>query len=314
MKKLVLTSLLLAVLLAGCIGQGGKQVIAGNGVIIKSFSPDFEEVRSGEAITLSAMVENVGEADATDVAIELFGLNLGGREWNLISGDNPQKLSVLRKADPSLNLPGESYEFSWNLRTPQNLKVDNTYTADMRVYYKYSTSSVSTLRFLTYDYLKSLPSEQFESVKGTSGVKQSQVSGAPITVSMTVGKRPLIVYEDGDTFSLQIIVSNVGSGNAFNSSAQYPGYPDGSTLSSDDLYYVDVNIDTDLNVDCSPVLGSPKSGSLRLTRGKSKTMFCTITIPSKAEIGNVRDYSVSVDLNYGYFVDSSTSVNVLKAE
>ena len=323
MNKIALASLVLVVFLAGCVGQPPTKTTTGNGLILKSFSPDFDKIRSGESITLSAMVENVGEADATSISAELFGLNLDGTEWSLLASQNPQVLSILRRADTTLNLAGESYEFSWNLRSPQNLKVDNSYTADLRVYHKYSTSSASTLKFLTYDYLKSLPSDQFEEMKATSGVTQSQISNAPISVEVTVGDRPLVVYDNGDTFSLQIVVSNVGSGNAFKSTASYPGYS-GTTggtggtsktsLSSDDLYYVNVAITTDLSLDCSPVLGSAKSGSIRLTRGKSKTMFCTITVPTKSGIGNSKDYSVAVDLNYGYFVDSSTSVSVLKSE
>lgn len=313
MKKNIFPILFLLgiVFISGCIGQT-PTAKEGRGLSVKSFSPDFEEVRSGEEITLSALVENVGESDATDVAVQLFGLNL--KEWILKAGDNPQKLPILRKADTTLKLPGESYEFTWNLESPY-LRVDNTYTANIRTYYKYQTSAVTTLRFMSYDYIKSLPAEEFEKAKSSTGVTQSSVSVAPVSVSINVGDRPLVVYKDGDTFSVQLTITNVGNGNPFKLSANYPGYPKkDSTLDSNNLYYVDVEIYTNLDLNCKNTLGSEKSGSLRLTRGTSRTMFCTATIPTVSELGNTKDYTVTVVLKYGYFVDASTKVNVLKSE
>ncbi len=317
---LVLILLGLVVLLSGCIGQTTVTVTTSNGLVIESFSPDFSEVRSGEQIVLSMMTENVGEADATGISTELFGLNIGGSEWNLTGGSTRvSKIpgDILRKADTSKSLAGESFEFTWDLNAPANLRVDNTYTADARVYFKYTSSFISSLRFITYDYLKSLPTDKFEQVKKSAGVVQSEVSGAPIQVSATVGNRPLVVYNDGQQFSVQIMISNAGGGYAFGKTANYPGFPsDGSTLANSDLHKIYVSINSDLNIDCSSVLtgGDAKNGTITLTRGKTKTMFCTITISNKANIPNTMDYALSIDLDYGYYLDSSTSIKVLKVE
>ncbi len=313
MKKNILPLLLLGmVFISGCIGQT-PTLKEGRGLSVKSFSPDFEEVRSGEEITLTALIENVGENDADDVEVQLFGLNLD--EWDLLAGDNPQPLNILRKADTALDLPGESFEFSWNLESPYDMRVDNIYTANIRTYYKYTTSALATLRFMSYDYIKSLPSQDFEEAKDSTGVTQSSVTAAPISASVNVGNRPLVVYKDEDTFSVQLIITNVGNGNPFRPSEDYPGQPnDDSTLASKDLYYVDVDIDTGLDLDCSNTLGSKKSGELRLTRGTSRTLFCTATIPSRAGLGNTKDYAVTVNLEYGYFIDASTKIKVLKTE
>jgi hypothetical protein len=316
----VLILLGLVVLVSGCIGQTTVTVTTSNGLVIKSFSPDFSEVRSGEQVVLSMMTENVGEADATDISAELFGLNIGGTEWSLTGGSTRvSKIpgNILRRADPSKSLTGESFEFSWLLNAPSNLRVDNTYTADARVYFKYKTSFISSLRFITYDYLKSLPTDKFEQMKQSAGVVQSKVSGAPIQISATVGNRPLVVYNDGQTFSVQIMISNAGGGYAFGKDANYPGFPSNvSTLANSDLHKIYVSISSDLRIDCSSVLtgGDAKHGTITLTRGKTRTMFCTITIPTKASIPNTMDYALSIDLDYGYYVDSSTSIKVLKVE
>ncbi|MFH1623210.1 MAG: hypothetical protein ABIA12_01685, partial [Candidatus Aenigmatarchaeota archaeon] len=302
------------VFLSGCIGQTPVQT-GGKGLKISSFAPDFSEVRSGERVTISAMIDNIGEYDATGVSAQLFGLNIGGTEWAL-SGQTQQTQTVskIRKSDATLGLPGESHQFDWSVTSPKDLRVDNTYTANLRVYYKYGTVSNSLVRLMTYDYLKSLSAEQFEEAKASTGVSQSTSSAGPLSVSLNVGSRPLVVYENGDTFSVQMEIKNADVGNAFGIGAAYPGYPKTATLSSDDLHAVHVEISTNLDINCANTLGAAKSGAVKLTRGETKTLFCTITVPSKNDLGNTRDYTVTVTLTYGYYVDSSTTVKVLKSE
>jgi len=302
------------VLLSGCVGQPPVPT-GGKGLKISSFAPDFSEIRSGERVTISAMVDNVGEYDATGVSAQLFGLNIGGTEWAL-SGQSQQTqtVSMIRKSDATLELPGESHQFDWSITSPKDLRVDNTYTANLRVYYKYGTVSNSLVRLMTYDYLKSLPAEQFEEAKASTGVSQSTSSAGPLSVSLNAGNRPLVVYEDKDTFSVQMEIKNADAGNAFDIGAAYPGYPKTATLSSDNLHAVDVDIYTNLGIDCSNTLGAAKRGTIKLTKGETKTLFCTVTVPSKNDLGNTRDYTVTVTLTYGYYIDSSTTVKILKSE
>ncbi len=328
MQKYLLIVLLAAVVfLTGHIGQQPTGVAAGNGVIIKSFSPDFTEVRSGEEISLLLSMDNVGEAEATGVSAQLFGLNFGANDWSKTSGNLVTKLpTTLRGANPSANLPGDIFDVTWGAKAPLNLRVDNTYTADTRVHFIYKTTSVSTIRFVTNDYIKSLPTQQAEQVRKTAGVISSKVSGAPVQLTATVGARPLIVYQGGEVYTLSTVVSNVGSGNAFKDTAGYPGktasydvVPTADMLTTDNLHLVKVNITTDANINCKPGFESTlnptaKSGYVKLSRGKSKTISCSITAPAPADLGNTKDFTVNAELSYGYFVDSSTSIKVLKKE
>lgn len=301
------------VFLSGCVGQP-PSTTGGKGLAISSFAPDFAEIRSGEPVTISALITNAGEGDATSVKAQLFGLNMGsageGKEWTLKTGSSTLTTNLLRKADPSLDLQGESYEFSWTVVSPGTLRVDNTYTANLRVYYRYKTYSTSILHFVSYDYIKSLPTEQFNTEKAKAGVAQSTSSTAPVSVKVSGGNRPFIAYSDDastpDTFSVQIDITNVDSGNAFIAST----YP---SVSSDDLHKINVNIDTNLDLNCANTLGSAKSGQVTLTKGQSKTIFCTATV-LKAALDNARDYTVNVELDYGYYLDASTKVTVLKKE
>jgi len=312
----LLSALLLAVVfLSGCIGQPPTTGV-GKGLSIKGFASDFPEVRSGETITLSALVENVGDADAYNVKAQLFGLNIGS-EWSIQDQDKSstrmigQQLSgsALRRADSALGLPGESYEFTWTVKAPADLRVDNTYTASLRTYYKYKTSSTSILHLVSYDYLKSLPTDQFNTEKAKAGVTQSTSSAAPVSVKLSAGIRPLVVYSNGDSFSVQIDLTNVDSGNAFDTAASYP------QLGSADLHkvYIAIAADGDLGFTCSGLQGYSGATWVSLTKGQSKTVFCTIK-GDKAKLENSRDYTVTVTLDYGYYIDASTAVKVLKSE
>jgi hypothetical protein len=231
-------------------------------------------------------------------------------------------MSTLKGVNPTLNLEGETYVLTWNVKSPANLKVDNTYTADARVYYDYGTSSLSTLRFYSYDYLKSLPTEQFEKLKSEAGVVSTVKTSAPIDVDVSVGERPLIVYGNADSFTLEITLSNEGSGNAFDHSYAVTGAFGAVTgeavLPSQKLHMVDVTIDTGgLGMTCPGFNASGtklRNEGVALIRGSTKTIFCTIGGMDKNAIGNKKDYTVSVDLSYGYYDEASTTIEVSKAE
>lgn len=314
-----------AVVFAGCIGQPTTTTATGNGVIISSFSSDFAEVRSGEEATLMLSLANVGESDATGVTVQLFGLNFGANDWAKTTGSLVAALpTALRGANPSAGLAGDTYDVTWGLKAPVNLRVDNTYTADARVNFLYKTTAVSTIRFVSNDYIKSLPTAQADQVRKTAGVISSKVSNAPVQLSSTVGTRPLIVYNGGEVYTISLVISNAGSGNAFKDTASYPGKSGSSDTSSSidskDLNLVKVTINTDANINCKSAFESTlspteKVGYVSLNRGKSKTLSCSITAPaSSAAVGNTKDYTINTQLNYGYFVDSSTSIKVLRTE
>ena len=69
--KWVLILIAPLILLSGCVSQ----VQTGNGVVIKEFRSDFSTVYSGEAVSFYVTVQNIGSFDASDVWIELLGLD-----------------------------------------------------------------------------------------------------------------------------------------------------------------------------------------------------------------------------------------------
>src|SRR3989337_4098656 len=99
-----LLSLVGLVVLAGCISLPGTTTTTGaaSGVIIKAFGPDLPEIFSGDPVTFTINVENIGEEDATGVTAKLFGL---GTDWTITSTAT-QTIGDLPKAQPSISVPG----------------------------------------------------------------------------------------------------------------------------------------------------------------------------------------------------------------
>ncbi len=319
MKNISLVLLLAAVvILAGCTSTGGGQATgAANGISITKFAPDFAEVRSGEPISLLLSIQNVGGAIAKNLTAQVFGGISTGTGWTFGSDTPATKTltpSSLRPADPVSNLPGESLDYQWRVTSPSNLKVTTPFTAGIRVYYLYNTSSVATLRFYTNDYLKSLPTTQYQSLLKTAGVMSQSSSAGPISVTYSTGARPLIVYgTSGETFAVQISFNNVGNGNTIDPTVSVPNNDYAN------LYKVGYVLTTNgLTLSCPKQDGTTQTGTtisdkITLSAGRGKVIFCTITSPGSAVVNN-QDYSVNVEATYGYFVEGQASVSILAAQ
>lgn len=287
MKRQILTALALlvfVVFLSGCLGQAPGAPGATTGVIIKSFAPDISEIYSGDSVVFSLTVENVGEEDATNVQAKLFGLGTG---WAGLSSEykyvNP---STLLKSQPEYKIPGGMGDAQWEPTSP-TLRVDNTYTASVRLKYKYITSAHGDIKVYTQDYLKTRP-EEAESVMKSPGISSFSVSKAPITVSLTGVARPLVTAP-GRTASIAVLISNIGQGAPFKTSEN----------------------DMIITIDSITVGGTTcvSDTEKRLPRGGQGSAACTFIIP------NFTDYStvpIDVQLSYSYFIDASTTIKVLK--
>lgn len=337
MKK-ALALLVVIVALSGCVGQPGTTSGTGAGVVITDFRPDSFEVMSGEPITFTLEVKNVGEADATEVVAELFGGIHEDSGWHF-SPDTPARQTVASVLRGRGDLEGEENVVTWMVDSPAGLTINSPYDANARVYYKYAGTYQADLRFYSYDYLRSLPSEDFETLKDQAGVISQQGTEGPIGVQFSVGSRPLIVYGDDDSFTIQIEVTNLGEGNAFDEEFQITGMasmarsgnfvrildsifsgvtglsvlPTGNiALPYEELNQIDITVNGGgLDMTCSGV--DNLSDDITLIRGDSKTVFCTINNVDKDVIGTTKDYKLTVNLGYGYYADATSEIRVMKS-
>jgi hypothetical protein len=289
MKKLALLLMIITIVfLAGCIGQKEEKITGvATGVIIKSFAPDISEVFSGDPVTLSLSVENVGEEDAKDIRATLFGL---GTDWGGESGQKPVA-DFLQKSQPQYKIPGGVGDVQWDVTSPSGLKVDNTYTAGVRVVYGYKTTAIGTIKVYNSDYLRARP-EEAEKILKSSGIASFSVTKAPITVSLLGVARPLIYRPPAQNATVTIQISDIGQGDPYNTT---PGD-------------MNVTID-DVTVNKERCKDQTFPQTVKLPRVGAKSISCKFTLPEVSEYTTI---PVEVALSYRYFVDGSTSIKVLK--
>jgi len=292
----LLASILAVVFLSGCIGQTPSVPGVATGVIIKSFAPDMPEVFSDDPVTFMLNVENVGGEDAYNVQAKLFGLGTDwtGDDWINTAQRTQTVPGILERSQPDLNIPGGSGDLQWDLKAPDGLKVDNTYTAGVRLYYDYKTTALAHVKVYSNDYLRSNPT-QAETIMKSSGIDTFTVTSAPITIELAGLARPLIVKGSNQQASITILVKNIGQGSPWLNSES------DMTVTVTKIY---INNEDKLTA----CMGSDKTA--RLPRSGSKSISCTFTVPS---VDSYTTIPVEIELSYKYFLDGSASIKVLKA-
>jgi len=279
-----LLGLILAVVfLSGCIG-GGTDTGGTKGVIITSFEPDISEIYSGDEIVFTAMVENIGEEDADDIELRIFGL---GNDWDI--DDKTQKINFLEKQDADEGIPGGTGEVQWTAESPSNLKVDNVYTATIRMTYSYETTALANIRAYNSDYLKTIPEEAGD-IMNSNGLDSFTVTDAPITVELSGISKPIVSSGDVQS-SITVLISNIGDGKPFDSEETD----------------MTVTVDRIKVGDNSPCVSNEK---YRIPRNGKKSVACTFDLD---EIDSYTTIPMEIEISYNYFIDDSAKVTVLKA-
>lgn len=288
---LILFSLISLVFLAGCLGFQPTEEVPGvaTGVIIKSFGPDISEIYSEDSVIFTLSVENVGEEEATNVQAKLFGL---GTDWSWTTGKQTIGDGILSKSVPEEELPGGVGDYQWEAISPSGLKVDNTYTVGVRVYYSYNTTALGSIKVYNYDYIKAKP-EEAEEITKSPGIASFSVTKAPITVSLAGAARPLILRKEGQSASITILIKNIGQGHQYN------------TQEND--REVTINKIKVADTDCTEKITDTTP---RLPIAGEKSVSCSFTLP---EVDEFTTIPVEVELSYNYFVDGSSTIKVLKA-
>ena len=272
--------LVAAIVLAGCVGQPGGGVVGGTaGVIITSFSPEVPEVDSGSGVIFLAGVKNVGDKQATNVEIAISGLD----DWQ--TKPTGPALFSLGPADPTRGLEGEERLEDLTGTAPSK-DVGVTYTPTARVTYHYETKSTIQLKFATSEQIRGTPAESTAKVTTTGG---------PFVITVR-GKLPT-VSSRSPTATFQLEIQNVGGGRAGGGSA-------GTDRTAASVDFIKVTAPTG----CT----APSDGGkgVRLIGGKSRLISCKIT-PSIQPAG-FATATLDITLVYEYFVETQTSVTVLK--
>ncbi len=288
--------LLPALLVSGCVAPipgVTTGTVSGAGVTIEAFEPDFKQIYTGEPVQLQLKVKNTGSVDATDVNVEIFGIEWGDPEEGTTCPLSDSKGKIADKLiapDPARGTAGGSQTCIFTYKggqVPEGLTL--TFNPSVRVRYQYSSETVKTITLLPIAEARrieqggqKLPSETTSS------------TNSPIALTITT-KGPIRVFEDGVEFPIEVQIKNVGGGVVAT-----------STDSKDwnKLDYV-IKLPAEgvtATTDCK------LSGTLTLFKGQTNTISCLVKADS---VGNPTLKQVTVSTsNYYYFIDKTTSITV----
>jgi len=271
MKKSKLLLLIFAVFLSGCI-SGGSFGGGGTGVIIKSFSPSDSTAEAGTPVLLQLIVANTGSQRANGVTAQLLGLT---DEWGISPG-RFQTIGSMFGADPARgNNQGEERPITWTLTGPAK-DVQLSYEATVRVTYSYSTTLEAEMKAVTADY--------FQQTKTKSGIVQQKTTGGPLTITA----KTTSVAISGGQMPVIFEIRNTGRGKVFSG-----GSPDINSL---DRLGISVS-----GANCP-------STDVRLIRGESAVLYCTISVGGT---NTFKIVPISLRTSYNYYTDATTSITVL---
>ncbi len=311
-KKQLFSFLVLALplIVSGCIGQGGEEesnveFSQTDGVVIKSFNSDISEIEEDTNFALQLHARNIGGSEATDVWAHVFG-----QKWDVqssvTSSDNGltpvwQEIGTLEAPDRTIGIPGGEDFFDLTLTAPSIITDSTSYTWRTRVYSKYATEGGASIGLMSI--------EEARRQRETQGISQESVtsfnSGGPVQVEFRT-QQPFVIRDDDEKEPVPVVleINNVGGGTVFDPTKSSDEY---GSLEFSDRNKVHVRFQGSSDFSCP---GDTVGDAVEVTlRDQSTTLRCTLNV-LKADIAPQSDLPVEVQLDYGYYVEDSTSVTV----
>jgi len=227
--RILLVILLVAIALtAGCIGQSPTAAAGGNGLVITNLyiDPPADQLQSGEMMTITADIENLGSAKARHVVAELIGASwiTSAISQQYLQGNivlaNFYELkddvdgapgTTLDPPDPRFGLPGQLKTIQFRLPAPllpEGQKAN--FDLKIRVKYDYETSALAQVEGYSRDRYNSLYSQGKLAPPATASIPVQVSQNVPITISL-IGPDKFIagpgIY---DEYTYQFTFKNVG--------------------------------------------------------------------------------------------------------
>lgn len=268
---------------AGIVGPGSQ------GVVITSFTKDAQIVEKNVPVIFTLQIENKGEVEARGVRATIFGLP--SRDWTL-SRETFDIPTTLDPADISNNIPGQVETADVEAEPIAKKATDTTYTVGVRVRYDYKSEFEGLLRVASKDYIRSI-STPGTSQQGVS-IVSSKTTAGPFTI--TARTRTTTIDSGVGTIRVTFDITNTGGGRAFEKGATIP------TISNLDR----ITISGGDNTQCET------SGTTRLISARTKTITCSVNADVPAE--GFENIPFGIKIEYAYFIDSTTTVTLLKGQ
>jgi len=257
------------------------------GVVIKSFSPEYESVYSGEKIRLLMEIENVGETSAEAINVNLHGFG------NI----DTKAVSVMGPA--TKESAGDFYDFEWNIDAPPLTEgISNNYDVLGRLEYNYKTNAFATIKVIGLDQSRRGFEQELVEVINTRGPVKIEVSGETVIIKPNTDNR----------YAFRITFRNVGNGVPIGNGVEEIGQMNVAVaLKAKAGTFLGSCVDKEL----TPENEQTSTGNtIRLRNGESITKSCVIFFGS--EWNNVIEDIVSLDItaSYRYAVEKYAQVEV----
>ena len=288
--------LIAIVLIAGCVGTAGQgetepQPTEGKGLVITDFSAVPSDLRSAMRTAITLNVENQGEAIA--YKSRGLGLLLIPNDWNPNINDATWNVQAYGKdllpADSVTGRPADTQMFKWNAVAPSLPRGQSfTYTITGRVYFDYT--SVARGIVPVYPYGEASP--QTASFVSSNG---------PLKIEVQVAPNPPVVENNSDTFSMNIIITNVGGGSVYT-----PGIIslDNYDISESERGKVNLSVAVPVGMN---LFDQNCLNGIELV-GSKAVALCDMVVQKKPQAA--QPYQISVMATYGYYVEKPITVTV----
>jgi len=209
--------ILLLVLILGCTGTQSTPLSAkATAVSIKSFTSDMDQVYEDGEFTLNLLVENEGAFEATDVVADLFlkgAFRQSDGQGNAKDPEGPnfwEKLPRrMRAPDIELEVPGDTYEYRWELLAPDNIGTaiqEYPFTFKVDVGYDYKSSAWAQVPLLKYSRIQQLK-------QSDQDIPDSKSEEFPSPISIDVNfQEPVLFKASGDPVELRVVLNHNQAG------------------------------------------------------------------------------------------------------
>jgi hypothetical protein len=305
MKSKILLSILSIALVAGCVGidMGGltPAVGGGNGMEITSFTAEPSSVFSDASVRLMMEIENRGgtTVEAGDALIYVTGASF--TEWN--DGNSAIYVpidKVMRAEDVVRGVAASTDRWSTSLSAPTlDAGQTSNYIFIGRLYSDYKTSANGNI----WVYSET-EAEASRAAGRTIYTPSFTYTKGPVGLSMSVSPTPVVVYDEDDTITVYIKVTNLASGTIYDPDASI-GVGDVG-LEMTDINIVNVVVESDLDFATGNSADSCY-GEQELVAGRDLTLICEFDVD---EPETFQSFPISVDVTYGYYTERTASVTV----
>ena len=291
-KLLVLIAVATVLFSSGCLEGilgSSKTTSTTCGIRVNEFSPDFSELESGDKFDLYLEIENTGGSQATDVYAHLYDFDT-----------KKESFDKLDPPDEEAGIPGEIKDVTWSETAPVNPEgVVYTYTPRVRLMYHYKTIATANLPLLTKTEYKRLKERNQLNIPSIT----TEVSKGPVAVEISA-RAPIVIEDPStDTVDFRINIDLLGRGTLYTPDHDNSNF----NLNDDELDKIKLNITAlgiDDAVDCDAFENQVE---IDMRKGKSVVYSCELNVSAFSASKTI---PVTVELDYGYFEDYSTTITV----